>query len=73
MLQQTQVKTVIPYFERWIRALLTIRDFAKARPDAVLKLWEGLGYYSRVRNAQSAARLIMTQHAGRFPAGFEAR
>jgi A/G-specific adenine glycosylase len=71
MLQQTQVKTVIPYYERWIGALPTIRDFAAARPDAVLKLWEGLGYYSRVRNAQAAARLIMAQHGGRFPSGFD--
>jgi A/G-specific adenine glycosylase len=71
MLQQTQVKTVIPYFERWMGALPTIRAFAAARSDAVLKLWEGLGYYSRVRNAQSAARLIMTQYGGQFPTGFD--
>jgi A/G-specific adenine glycosylase len=71
MLQQTQVKTVIPYFERWMRTLPTIRAFADARPEKVLKLWEGLGYYRRVASAQSAARLIMAQHAGRFPARFD--
>jgi A/G-specific adenine glycosylase len=67
MLQQTQVKTVIPYYERWMTALPTMADFARARPERVLKLWEGLGYYRRARLAQEAARLVMTQHAGRFP------
>jgi A/G-specific adenine glycosylase len=67
MLQQTQVKTVIPYYERWMLALPTMADFARARPERVLKLWEGLGYYRRVRLAQKAARLIMEKHAGRFP------
>ena len=71
MLQQTQVKTVIPYFERWMRTLPTLREFAAARPGRVLKLWEGLGYYTRVANAQSAARLIMAEHAGQFPARFD--
>jgi len=71
MLQQTQVKTVIPYYERWMRTLPTVQDFAAARPEKVLKLWEGLGYYTRVGNAQSAARLIMAEHAGRFPARFD--
>jgi A/G-specific adenine glycosylase len=71
MLQQTQVKTVLPYFERWMRALPTIGDFARARPERVLKLWEGLGYYRRVRLARSAARLIMEKHAGRFPENFD--
>ena len=71
MLQQTQVKTVIPYFERWMRALPTVEDFARARPGRVLKLWEGLGYYSRARNAQAAARIIVNKHAGRFPESYE--
>jgi A/G-specific adenine glycosylase len=71
MLQQTQVKTVIPYYERWMRALPTIADFARARPERVLKLWEGLGYYRRVRLAQAAARLIIEKHSGRFPESFE--
>ena len=59
MLQQTQVKTVIPYWERWVRELPTVRALATARLDRVLKLWEGLGYYSRARNAQKAAKLIV--------------
>src|SRR5881628_2817752 len=67
MLQQTQVKTVVPYWRRWMRHLPGLRALARARPDTVLKLWEGLGYYSRARNLQSAARMIVQKHAGRFP------
>lgn len=71
MLQQTQVKTVIPYFERWMRTLPCIEAFAAARPETALKLWEGLGYYTRVANAQSAARLVMSKHGGQFPSRFD--
>jgi A/G-specific adenine glycosylase len=71
MLQQTQVKTVIPYFERWMRSLPTVDAFARAPLVKILKLWEGLGYYNRVRNAQGAARQIVREHAGRFPEAFE--
>jgi A/G-specific adenine glycosylase len=71
MLQQTQVKTVIPYWQRWIRRLPDVRALARARSDAVLKLWEGLGYYSRARNLQKAARKIVDQLGGRFPAKFD--
>jgi len=71
MLQQTQVKTVIPYYERWMRALPGIADFARARPERVLKLWEGLGYYRRVRLAQEAAKIVMDKHEGRFPEKME--
>ena len=56
MLQQTQVKTVIPYWNRWMRELPTIEAAAKASPDKIHKLWEGLGYYTRVRNLQKAAQ-----------------
>jgi A/G-specific adenine glycosylase len=59
MLQQTQVKTVIPYWERWMRALPTIEALARARPAKIHKLWEGLGYYTRVRNMQKAAQQII--------------
>src|ERR1700742_883503 len=52
MLQQTQVKTVIPYWERWMRVLPTISALASASPERIHKLWEGLGYYTRVRNMQ---------------------
>ena len=72
MLQQTQVKTVWPYWERWMRALPTIGALAEARPVRIHKLWEGLGYYTRVRNMQRAAQVIVGQHGGRFPEDFDA-
>lgn len=59
MLQQTQVKTVIPFWERWMRELPTIEAVAKASPAKIHKLWEGLGYYTRVRNLQKAAQQIL--------------
>jgi A/G-specific adenine glycosylase len=65
MLQQTQVKTVIPYWERWMRELPTIESLAKASPDKIHKLWEGLGYYTRVRNMQKAAQEIVSQRRRR--------
>jgi A/G-specific adenine glycosylase len=71
MLQQTQVKTVVPYWERWIRALPDIAALAKARTEKLHKLWEGLGYYTRVRNLQKAAQLVIQKHGGRFPHDFE--
>jgi A/G-specific adenine glycosylase len=71
MLQQTQVKTVIPYWQRWMRRLPDVRTLARARPDAVLKLWEGLGYYLRARDLQKAARTIVDRHGGRFPEKFD--
>src|SRR5258708_12710917 len=71
MLQQTQVKTVIPYWERWMRALPRISSLAKASPQRVLKLWAGLGYYGRARNLQRAARIILERHTGKFPQEFD--
>jgi A/G-specific adenine glycosylase len=62
MLQQTQVKTVIPYWNRWMRELPTIGAVAKARSEKIHKLWEGLGYYTRARNLQKAAKQIIAQH-----------
>jgi A/G-specific adenine glycosylase len=67
MLQQTRVQTVIPYFERFLTTLPTIEDLAICDEDRLLKLWEGLGYYNRVRNMQKAAKLIMEQFNGEFP------
>lgn len=67
MLQQTQVQTVIPYWERWMRALPTLARLAAAPAEAVLKLWEGLGYYHRARNLQRAAAQILRDHGGAFP------
>jgi len=71
MLQQTQVKTVLPFWERWMRELPTIESAARASSHKIHKLWEGLGYYTRVRNLQKAARLILQKHDGQFPNRFE--
>lgn len=67
MLQQTQVETVRPYYERFLRRFPTVERLARARLDTVLKLWEGLGYYSRARNMHSAARQIVTRYDGQLP------
>lgn len=67
MLQQTQVVTVIPYYERFLEWFPTIEDLANAPEDKLLKVWEGLGYYSRVRNMQKAAQEIMVKFDGVFP------
>ena len=72
MLQQTQVKTVIPFFERWIRELPTVESLAGASSEKIHKLWEGLGYYTRVRNMQKAAQVILEKHDGKFPREFDA-
>lgn len=71
MLQQTQVTTVLPYFGRWIKKLPTIQAVANAKEDKILKLWEGLGYYSRARNLQKTARLIVEKYNGSFPEKYE--
>ena len=67
MLQQTQVVTVIGYFERFLAAFPTIADLAAADEQQVLRLWEGLGYYRRARQLHAAARVIVAEHQGRFP------
>ncbi|MDP1644578.1 MAG: A/G-specific adenine glycosylase [Thiobacillus sp.] len=68
MLQQTQVATVIPYFERFVARFSNLPALAAAHEDAVLALWSGLGYYSRARNLHAAARAIVANHDGKFPA-----
>jgi len=73
MLQQTQVKTVIPYWERWLRALPDIQSLARAKPEKIHKLWEGLGYYTRVRNLQKAAQKIFAQQADSRRRGDESK
>ena len=72
MLQQTQVKTVLPYYERWLQQFPTVVELAIANQQTVLKAWEGLGYYARARNLHRAAQAIAEQHHGVFPQNFEA-
>ena len=67
MLQQTQVATVIPYFERFMQRFPTIDDLARAPIDEVLHLWTGLGYYARARNLRSCAQVVVAEHDGDFP------
>ena len=71
MLQQTRVDTVIPYYERFLDWFPTIEDLANAQEEKLLKAWEGLGYYSRVRNMQKAAQQMMENHGGVFPSSYE--
>lgn len=72
MLQQTRVEAVKPYFDRWMRAFPDLSTLAKASEAEVLKLWEGLGYYSRVRNIHKTAKLVMEEYGGSLPSSFEA-
>jgi A/G-specific adenine glycosylase len=67
MLQQTQITTVIPYYERWMARFPTVEALAAAPLDDVLKMWEGLGYYSRARNLHAAAQVVAREHSGRVP------
>ena len=71
MLQQTQVTTVIPYYERFMSKFPSIRDLAEADIDEVLGHWSGLGYYARARNLHKAAQIIVEQYSGRFPISFD--
>jgi A/G-specific adenine glycosylase len=71
MLQQTRVAAVIPYYERFLSRFPNVRALAEAPQEEVLRLWSGLGYYSRARNLQKAAQQIVAQHGGEFPRGEE--
>ena len=71
MLQQTQVKTVIPYYQRWLAQFPTVEALAAADQQQVLKAWEGLGYYARARNLHRAAEQIVSLHGGVFPTDLE--
>jgi A/G-specific adenine glycosylase len=71
MLQQTQVTTVIPYFERFMQSFPDVRALAAADVDDVLHHWSGLGYYARARNLHKAARIVCDDFSGRFPTGFD--
>lgn len=72
MLQQTQVRTVVPYFQRFVETLPDLPSLAAASPDTVLALWSGLGYYSRARNLHAAARICMERHGGELPRNVDA-
>ncbi len=67
MLQQTTVNAVIPYYEKWITIFPTVEDLKRAPLEKVLKVWQGLGYYQRVKNLHKAARIICAEHGGKVP------
>lgn len=72
MLQQTQVSVVIPYYNRWMKTFPTVEVLAKAPLEKVIKLWEGLGYYSRARNLHEGARYLLEAHGGELPDNYPA-
>jgi A/G-specific adenine glycosylase len=72
MLQQTQVSTVIPYYQRFMARFPSVESLAEAPADEVLHLWTGLGYYARARNLQTCAKVLVECHGGDFPPGIEA-
>lgn len=72
MLQQTRIEAVIPYFERFMAELPDVSSLARVDPDRLMKLWEGLGYYSRARNLQKAAQQMVEYHNGTLPADYTA-
>src|SRR5437899_3006923 len=72
MLQQTQVATVVPYFNRFMAAFPTLRDLANASEQEVLRLWQGLGYYSRARHLLGTAKILVKQNNAEIPASVEA-
>jgi A/G-specific adenine glycosylase len=71
MLQQTRIAAVVPYYDRFLERFPTVESLARAQQDSVLKLWSGLGYYSRARNLHRAAQEIVERHDGKFPAELE--
>ena len=71
MLQQTQMKTVIPFYERWVNRLPTIGSVARTNIDSLLKLWEGLGYYRRCHNFYQASKIIVEDYKGIVPSDYK--
>ena len=71
MLQQTQVNTVIPYFKRFVKDIPDIRSLSKVQDKKLIKLWEGLGYYSRARNLKKTAQIVIKNFRGKLPDNFE--
>ena len=72
MLQQTRIQAVMGYYERFMAAFPSVYELAEAEEDTVLKLWEGLGYYSRARNLHKCAKVVVEQYGGAFPADYKA-
>lgn len=71
MLQQTRVDTVIAYYKKFLQAFPTIQDLATCEDEQLMKLWEGLGYYSRAKNLKKAAQVICEDYQGQFPTEFD--
>ena len=71
MLQQTQVKTVIPYFKKFTKKFKTLKDLSEANQKSVLKLWEGLGYYRRARNLHSTSKVLVKKYKNKLPQKIE--
>jgi A/G-specific adenine glycosylase len=71
MLQQTQVKTVIPFFNKFLKAFPNLKKLSKAKLEKVYKLWQGLGYYSRAKNLLNTAKIVQSKYKGTLPADFE--
>ena len=71
MLQQTQVKTVIPYFNNFIKEIPDLTALSKSNEKKVLKLWEGLGYYARAKNLHKTSKILIKKYNGQIPKSFE--
>ena len=67
MLQQTQVKTVIPYFRNFVKKIPNLKTLSKCNEEQVLKLWEGLGYYARAKNLHKTSKILIKKHKGQIP------
>ena len=70
MLQQTQVKTVIPYFNNFVKKIPNLKALSKSNEKKVLKLWEGLGYYTRVKNLHKTSKILIKKYNGKIPENF---
>ncbi len=71
MLQQTQVKTVIPYFNKFVKKIFSLKALSKSNNKKVLKLWEGLGYYARAKNLHKTSKILINKYNGHIPESFE--
>ena len=71
MLQQTQVKTVIPYFNNFVKKIPNLKTLSKCNEKKVLKLWEGLGYYTRAKNLHKTSKILIKKYNGKIPKNFE--